>query len=210
MAVCEPTSTPVWVKAFCLSAMTLAASCAHSEQDSQSSSESAVSLAVDRTGTGFEDAALAPLSDLNLRRTPIPERLLKIQSPYLPQPLLHCDTLAREVEALTEVLGPDVDVQPENQDDPTLKQRAGEEAGDAALNTIESTTTGFIPFRGLVRQATGATAHEKKVRRAYERGIQRRAFLKGVGFAVGCEAPAAPLPWTPTTPSIEYRKTAPE
>lgn len=192
-----------------LSTMLFLSNCASSTTKAEHSTDQAVETAVERTEAGFEDAALAPLSDLNLRRQKIPERLDTMISPYEPPPPANCSKIAEEVSALTAILGPDSDVQVE-EDAPTLSQRAGEGAGDLTLDTIESTTTGFIPFRGLVRQATGATAHEKRVRKAYEKGLQRRAFLKGAGLSYGCQPPASPLPAPPAESKIEYRKTSPD
>ena len=65
----------------------------------------------------------------------------------------------------------------------------------------------FIPFRSIVREATGASAHERKLRAAFERGVARRAYLKGVGAQLGCAPPAAPEPnaGVPPPPRIEYR-----
>lgn len=161
-----------------------------------------------RTRAEFEDAALAPLSDLNLRRTPIPERLAAIETPYGPVSL-NCIDIASEVESLTMILGPDLDYQPPpdeaEDDDEDLSDMASDEATNYALDTVESTTTSFIPFRSVVRRATGATAHEKALRRAYEIGMQRRAYIKGVGRALSCVPPAAPTPPRERDHRIEYR-----
>ena len=50
----------------------------------------------------------------------------------------------------------------------------------------------FIPFRGLIREVSGANAQEKKVQAAVYAGSVRRAFLKGVGQQRGCRYPARP------------------
>ena len=55
-----------------------------------------------------------------------------------------------------------------------------------------ATGTGIAPFRSMVRRATGATAHERAIRDAYRRGHLRRSYLKGIGFAMGCDGAAAP------------------
>ena len=44
-----------------------------------------------------------------------------------------------------------------------------------------------------VRVLDGAERHSKEVAAAIAAGSVRRAFLKGVGQTLGCEAPAAPL-----------------
>jgi hypothetical protein len=170
--------------------------------------EDGVDRAFTKTSEGLEDAALTPLSDLNLRRVPIPARLEAIVSPYEPLAARTCAAIGAEIGELTAILGPDVDVPPPPRD--SLDQRAGDGAAKLALNEVSSTASGFIPYRSLVRTATGASAHERRLRAAYERGMQRRAYLKGVGLALGCAPPAAPEAWTPPAPpTIEYRRAQP-
>lgn len=168
--------------------LTAAAGCA----SGGSRSDSGVSRAVNQTQAGFSDAAMAPLTDLNLRREEIPPRLAAIVSPYEPLSAQTCVTIGVEVLELTNILGPDSDAPPGN--DPSLGQQAGDGAARLALSQVSSTMSDFIPFRSLVRQATGASAHDRRLRLAYERGVQRRAYLKGVGAALGCAPPAAPDP----------------
>ena len=190
------------VGAICVST---AACASRGVQDSES-----VDVAVARTNEGFEDAALAPLSDLNLRKAEIPQRLKELTTPYAELPTNGCRGIREEVTALTAILGHDVDYHPDEDDD-NVHQAAGEEAANFTLDTVESATTGFIPFRGLVRRATGASAHEKRLRDAYQRGLQRRAYLKGVGKQMGCIPPASPLePMGDDVSKVEYRKVAPK
>ena len=49
-----------------------------------------------------------------------------------------------------------------------------------------------IPFRGWVRRLTGAERYSREVAAAIAAGTIRRAYLKGLGAAAGCSAPAAP------------------
>jgi hypothetical protein len=44
----------------------------------------------------------------------------------------------------------------------------------------------LIPFRGLVRAATGATKHENMIRREYRKGVARRAYLRGIAATRRC------------------------
>jgi hypothetical protein len=48
---------------------------------------------------------------------------------------------------------------------------------------------GLIPFRGVIRQLTGANAEREKMERAIYAGLARRSFLKGYAQGIGC-APA--------------------
>jgi hypothetical protein len=189
----------------------LTAACASSPPQNSSRSEAqgenGVDRAVTKTSEGLDDAALTPLNDFNLRRTEIPKRLLAITSPYEPLAARTCTAIAEEVEELTMILGPDADAPV--QSDETLGQKAGDGAANLALGSVASAASDFIPFRSVVREATGASAHERRMRAAYERGIQRRAYVKGVGAAMGCSPPAAPDPEGlkgPAGPPIEYRK----
>lgn len=171
------------------------------------SADSGLDRAISRTGEGITDAALSPLNDLNIRRIPIPPRLEALTSPYEAVSPRTCAVIASEVDALTLILGPDSDAEPAEED--RLDQKAGEEAANAALNEVASTLSGFIPYRSIVRQATGASAHEKKLRAAYETGMRRRAYLKGLGAVLECPPPAAPISRNVIerrTPRIEYRR----
>ncbi len=182
---------------FCLFAATgCATNGASSSEDATDMSEAAES-AVRQTGDGLTDAALSPLEDLNLRREDIPERLASLDTPYgLPQGgELNCVAIADEVSRLTAVLGEDDDLPPpdEERDDEDRAKWAADKSSDAALGAVASEARDFIPFRGLVRDATGASAHSRRVTRAYRLGGERRAYLKGYGQAIGCHWPAAPL-----------------
>ena len=168
--------------------------------------DSGISTAVSRTSEGLDDAAMAPLTDLNLRRTQIPAKLEAIISPYEPLPRVTCASLAAEVTELTTILGADSDAPPPPE--ASINQKAGDGAADLALGGVASAATDFIPFRSIVREATGASAHERRLRAAYERGVTRRAYLKGVGAQMGCAPPAAPEPGAGLRkpgPPIEYR-----
>lgn len=152
----------------------------------------ACSTASERTSAGLGDAALSPLNDLNLRRGEIPDLLANIRSPYEPIPELSCKAIGDMVTQLTIILGPDSDA--EQAPEKSMGDKAGEGAADLTLDSISSAMTSFIPFRSLVRDATGASSHDRRLRAAYERGAARRAYLKGVGAHLGCAPPAAPDP----------------
>jgi hypothetical protein len=165
------------------------------------------STAVNKTSAGFSDAAMSPLTDLNLRRDEIPPLLRAIRSPYEPIAKVSCPSISKMVSDLDAILGRDFDAitLPEK----SLGDQAGEGAADLTLDTVSSTMSDFIPFRSLVREATGASEHERKLRAAFQGGVARRAYLKGVGAQLGCAPPAAPDPtagYTLTPESkIEYR-----
>jgi hypothetical protein len=191
-----------WIAGLAVAAMALAA-CSGGPKPK---SDGGVDRAVSRTQAGVGDAALTPLNDLNLRREPIPPRLEAIRSPYEPIKRRDCIGIGAEVSELTAILGADVDVAARPGE--TLGQKTGDGAATLALNGVKDAVTGFIPYRSLVRIASGASEHERELRAAYERGVQRRAYLKGVGLALGCAPPAAPDPKHvdgPPKAKIEFR-----
>jgi len=147
--------------------------------------------AMNRTAAGLPGAVGTPLNDLNITRTEVPQRLALIVSSYETLPKADCRSIAVEVVELTNILGPDTDAPP-NAVDAGLKM--GDDAATLILRQVTTTMADFIPFRSAVREATGASAHERRLRAAYERGVARRAYLKGVGAAKGCAPPAAPQP----------------
>ena len=190
-----------------LSAALLAVACAStpSAEDTTDAkaTPSATERAIERTESGFGDAALSPLEDVNLKRASIPEEFISIKNPYLVDPEITCTEIAIEVTELDGLLGRDWDIPPP--DKKGLSERAADGASTAFLDAVASGASGIIPYRGLVRSVTGANRHASKVRKAYERGSHRRTFLKAMGLAKGCEYPAAPLPPVEEESKIVFR-----
>jgi hypothetical protein len=131
------------------------------------------------------DAATTPLSDLNVVRADIPPVLAAAQkAPYAAPADKSCAALTTDVQALDAALGADLDT-PATGSNPSLIERG---ANDALRNAAE----GVIPFRGWVRKLSGAERYSREVAAAIAAGTIRRAYLKGLGSAAGCAAPAAP------------------
>lgn len=132
-------------------------------------------------------AAATPLTDLNLVNAPIPETLLAAQvRPYgVPVPL-DCASIAAEIRKLDEVLGPDLDT-PATEANRGLIERGGDAAGGAAVEALQRTAEGVIPFRGWIRKLSGAERYSRRVAAAIAAGTVRRAFLKGLRVANRCE-----------------------
>ncbi len=170
--------------------------------------ETAAGSAYTQTKDGLPEAAMSPLDDLNLRQAPIPPILQDIKSPYdLPEDI-SCPEITLILAELDAALGPDWDT--EDPDERLRTEKLADEASDAALDTISSTASSLIPFRSLVRRATGAYAYQKKYNRAYKIGAQRRAYLKGVGLARGCPLPARPNPNVPATSETVFKGDTPD
>lgn len=129
------------------------------------------------------DAATEPLRDARITKQKIPDALLLAQSaPYSSANTQNCATIAAEVRALTEVLGPDVDVEGKKKGEGAYIASA---ATRAAVNTL-------IPGLGLVKVITGADKAERRAEAAAYAGSVRRAYLKGLGLSKGCRPAAAP------------------
>jgi hypothetical protein len=189
------------MKILCLGAMLALAACASSPTTTQPTDTSgdpslrenvgtAAGNAMEQTREGLPNAALSPLEDFNLRRTEIPPLLATIESPYDLSPVLTCEEVEAQLAKLDLVLGPDWDTP--NPDERLRTEILADSASDATLDMLASEARGFIPFRGLIRKATGAESHEKKYNKAFKIGAQQRAYLKGYGLAKGCPPPARP------------------
>jgi len=125
------------------------------------------------------DVAMTPLSDLNLKKGEIPPLLLRAEEDaYALEGLRSCGQIAAAVGELDAVLGDDIDVA-------AAKGRVFR-PGNLAQEVIGA----FIPFRGVIREVSGANAQDRKVQAAVYAGTARRAFLKGVGQQKGCRYPA--------------------
>ncbi|MEO1028448.1 MAG: hypothetical protein AAFX02_05260 [Pseudomonadota bacterium] len=169
---------------------------ADATEDAINNPKTARETASDVGGEGFNDAVTAPLMDLNLRTKETPERLTEIDYVYehgistdgdvaVPD----CDALAAEIAELDQVLGYDYDIIRQTEDG----EMFGAGAGNVFLAGVEGATTFFIPFRGAVREVSGAASEERARTQAFVNGFSRRAHLKGIGLGLGCEFGATPL-----------------
>ncbi len=127
------------------------------------------------------DVALTPLSDLNIKKTGIPPLLITAQErPYAVDGLRTCSQLNAAVTDLNTLLGEDIDVADSDGE--------GVDAGRVAQSVVGS----LIPFRGLIRELSGANAQERKLQSAIVAGSTRRGFLKGMAQQRGCKGIARP------------------
>lgn len=142
--------------------------------------------------TKLVGAVTSPLVDFNLMRAEIsPSLLAAIKGPYLLPLDKSCAAIALEVTALDLAIGPDLDA-PVSPTDPDLLDRGTTELSNAAVGALRRTVEGTIPFRSWIRKFSGAEKHSRELTSAVAAGIVRRSFLKGLGQASGCHAPAAP------------------
>ncbi len=131
------------------------------------------------TGQVVGDIVTQPLQDTNIKRKRIPEILeLARGDPYAADDLRNCRVINSRIAELSQVLGPDFD-SPEDR-----KGRL------TAANVGRSVVQSLIPFRGVIREVTGAAASQRDWDAAVDAGIARRGFLRGTARARGCRVPA--------------------
>jgi hypothetical protein len=112
-----------------------------------------------------------------MRENP-PEVLRDAQkAPYTLAGLKSCADLRRAIGELDVVLGPDVDAVDDQGD--ALPTRLAEAGARSIVNAL-------IPFRGLVREASGAAEADRKFRMMVAAGMARRGYLKGVAHQRKC------------------------
>ncbi len=132
-------------------------------------------------------AAESPLRDLNVLRTKIPPVLLEAMAdPYRRPTSRGCAQLVVLLKPLDDALGADLDAPEPDADDLMGRGKT------TAFGVMAGAASDVIPFRGWVRRLTGAERHDRLVQQAITAGAARRAYLKGLGEAKGCEPPATP------------------
>lgn len=125
------------------------------------------------------DVAATPATDLNIKKNEIPQLLLAAeQRPYTLRGLGTCSQIAAEIGQFDAVLGDDVDV-PQTEGKRTSPGRVA-----------QSVVGSLIPFRGLIREISGANQQDRALQAAIIAGVARRSFLKGIGQQKGCRYPA--------------------
>ena len=132
-----------------------------------------------RTEKTAENIVRQPAVDVGLMKQNPPAELRDAQrAPYSLAGLQSCTSLKQEIGRLEHVLGPDVDAI-DAQGDP-LPERLAAAGAQSIVNA-------FIPFRSLVREATGAAEADRKFQVMVAAGMARRGFLKGVAKQRGCK-----------------------
>ncbi|WP_285709545.1 hypothetical protein [Erythrobacter oryzae] len=128
------------------------------------------------------EVAKTPLRDLNIDGRDIPEVLVAaVADPYATKGLGKCNALVSAIAELDMVLGADYDI---------AEDDGGKRISEGRIG--QSVVGSVIPFRGILREVTGAADNDRKLRAAYTAGMVRRSFLKGWGLGRGCAYPARP------------------
>jgi len=130
-----------------------------------------------KRSTGQEAGQIVsqPARDVGIAKTKVPPLLAEIgDQPYAMRGAGTCRQIASSVAALNDVLGDDYG------GEAAPKKRNIAKAGGAAV------VNSLIPFRGLVREVSGAGPAERRVNAAFDAGFARRGFLRGLQRAKGC------------------------
>lgn len=127
------------------------------------------------------DIASQPARDVGVAKTKIPSVLLAAaENPYAPPSGRGCAAIRADMAALNEALGPDFGA--DEQENESRAGKIAEAGGKMVVNSL-------IPFRGLVREVTGAAPAERRLQAAIGAGIARRGYLRGLGTARKCPLP---------------------
>lgn len=164
----------------CLSVAALAVQPAMAaQQDKADKPEKAADKPITQQDPNAVDVATTPMTDLNIRKDQIPQILIDAQvRPYDLTSMKRCAQIAAQVGELDAILGYDID----------LPQVEGRRVSPGRV--AQSVVGSFIPFRGVVREISGANAEQRRLQAAIQAGMVRRAFLKGIGEERGCRYPA--------------------
>lgn len=122
-----------------------------------------------------KDVVSQPAKDIGIAKNKIPPSLVEASNaPYSLAGLKTCRQIADAVRVLDAALGPDYSA-----GGPNDKVSVGKAAGGAVVNSL-------IPFRGVVREVSGAAAADRRLTAATQAGFARRGFLRGVHQTRGC------------------------
>jgi hypothetical protein len=124
------------------------------------------------------DIAQQPGVDIGAKKVAIPPVLQRAAvNPYATTGMANCAQIKSGIGDLSAVLGPDFRAGAN-----TPENRAGKlaEAGGKTL------VNGLLPFRGLVREISGAAPAQRRLNAAISAGYARRGFLRGVAVARKC------------------------
>jgi len=133
----------------------------------------------DSTTKTAGNIATQPIRDVGLSKAKIPPVLVAAsENPYALRQTQGCPQLAAAIRDLSNVLGPDFGAGAAANE---RRSSAAEVGGRAVVNSL-------IPFRGVVREVSGAAPAERKLNAAVDAGFARRGFLRGLQVGRRCKA----------------------
>ncbi|WP_298671948.1 hypothetical protein [uncultured Sphingomonas sp.] len=123
--------------------------------------------------------AARPAHDVGIANKKVPPVLQRAAAaPYAMQGTASCAQLSHGIAALDAALGPDFG---------EAAPVSGTKAGQIAKVAGETVVDTIIPFRGLVREVSGAAAAQRRMQAATYAGLARRGFLRGLARGKGCK-----------------------
>ena len=135
----------------------------------------------DKTLKKAGEIASQPARDVGIGKAKVPEVLAKaVEQPYAPATGKGCKGLIAAISELNDVLGADFGTSSSANENKFGKLAAA--GGEAVVNTL-------IPFRGLVREVSGAAPADRRLDAAVNAGLARRGYLRGIAVTKGCKLP---------------------
>ena len=120
-----------------------------------------------------------PGRDLGISKAKIPAVLKRAaRAPYSRTGASSCKAINQRLSDLDDALGPDFGHR---------TMRRGSTMGTVARMGSTSVINSLIPFRGIVRQVSGAAAQQRRLAEAVNAGYARRGFLHGLSVSRHCE-----------------------
>ncbi len=120
-----------------------------------------------------------PVRDVGISKVEIPPVLVVASTdPYSVKGLANCRQIADAVTELNDAIGPDFASAHTTPESRTGK--VAEAGGRMLVNSI-------MPFRGLVREVSGAAPAERRLAAAVDAGFARRGYLRGLQSARKCK-----------------------
>lgn len=127
------------------------------------------------------EIASQPARDVGIDKAKVPEVLARaVEQPYAPPTGKGCKGLVALLTELNEVLGADFGTSSAANQNKFGKLAAA--GGAAVINSL-------IPFRGLVREVSGAAPADRRLDAAVNAGLARRGYLRGIAVTKGCKLP---------------------
>lgn len=122
------------------------------------------------------DIATQPARDVGAVKTKVPPVLREAAAdPYSLDGLSKCGAIRAEIADLSGALGPDYEGGVDRK-----KSRKIKVTGDTVAGLI-------VPFRGIVREVSGAASAQRELNAAIDAGLARRGFLRGTYQARRCK-----------------------
>jgi hypothetical protein len=119
-----------------------------------------------------------PVQDVGVKKIVVPPAVEKAAAaPYSSKGLHTCARIRSELDELNDVLGPDFD---------GTQARKEDRAGKIAEAGGKTVVNAFIPFRGLVRELTGAAPAQRRLNAALDAAYARRGYLRGIAQMRKC------------------------